>query len=277
MASEADDHRLREIIASFPQTPGQALEQLKPMAAEGNVRAIVLLAYGFLHQGDAVDEGLPFARQAVERGVGAVAQTYAIDLTNRGREDLRAQAPSFVVAAIESGWTVDMRNLFAQALSQGNVDSVFEAVNLVLGPPPPTPARQQWEELVAKAQSDVVHIGDAAAAVDGQREVAFQQIAEGISMAREKGAAIERLANDLGVLANKAGAETRRKEVLADLALRFFPGQGSTDGTSSNVTHEPNSVQLNSEQLLGILMQLIQNGPRSPSPRVVESPPPQQV
>jgi hypothetical protein len=117
MLEEASDEQLRAIIASYPSAPGQALEQLKPLATDGDLRANVLLAYGLLSQ-ENLDEGLVYARNAVERGVGAVAQTYAIDLADRRREDLRAHAPEFVSATIESGWTVDLRSLFAQALGR---------------------------------------------------------------------------------------------------------------------------------------------------------------
>jgi hypothetical protein len=59
---------------------------------------------------------------------------------------------------------------------------------------------------VANAQADVAQIESAANAVSGQREVASQEIADQIAKARDRGAEIAKIANDLGVLANVAGS-----------------------------------------------------------------------
>jgi hypothetical protein len=362
MASEADDQRLREVIQSWPQAPGQALEQLKPLAAEGNIRAIVLLAVMLL-QGEQFEEAVVYARQAIQAGAGAVAQIFAADFAARGREDLRSKAPEFISSALEAGWNIDIRNLLVNAASEGKAEVAWELLDLALEPVPLN-ARKRWEELVAKTESDGAQIASAAGAVAGQREIASQQINDEIGKARETGGQIERLANDLGVLANKAGAislaeayseraeqeeslghrytlvslglgaatvviiaviaaltlkehtsvttaaqraafglplallaayvnrlasayrnqawklrhvelqlrtvnpflagleDQHRKAVLADLALRFFPGhQTNSEHYTDDRPSEVNTVQLNPEQLLGILMRVAQGGP----------------
>lgn len=376
MAEEIISERTLDLAATYAQAPGQALEQLRQLADGGDISAIVLVSYGLLQQNDAIDDALPYATQAMKRGIGAVAQTFAVDLANRGREDLRARAPDFIAAAIESGWTVDLRNLVWQALSQGRRDLTKAALSLMLDPPPPTPARAHWDELVAKAQKDFDDVTSVADIVRGQRESASTQIAAEIEQARDRGAEIERLANDLGVLANVAGSvslarsyadraaheerlanrytyawlglaalsvvsagviafltlnehtsvstaaqraafaipvalfaavisrlahayrqqawklrhvelqiktsnpflagldESDRKKVLADLALRFFPGQSVPDGQPplSDTSVDPAIYQLTPEQLVDVLIRAAQGGRVPQPPTTPESP-----
>jgi len=206
MASEANDQRLREIIQSWPQTPGQALEQLKPLAAEGNIRAIVLLAVMLL-QGDQFDEAIVYARQAVQAGIGAVAQIFANAFAARSREDLRSKAPEFIGAALETGWNIDIRNLLVNAVSEGKAEVAWELLDLALEPVPLN-ARKRWEELVAKATSDGEQITTAAAVVSTQREQAVATIAEQEEAVKARRSSAEGAADELGLVLSDVAAQS---------------------------------------------------------------------
>jgi hypothetical protein len=204
MSTPEDDQQVRQIVQTWPSTPGQAQENLKPLAANGNARAAAILAIMLL-QSEAFEESITYARQAIEAGAGAIAQTFAVDFASRGREDLRMRAPEFLGQALEGGWTVDLRNLLVQAVGEGKDQAVSELLDLAFSPAPPS-ARNRWDALVAKAESDQARITTAADSVAGERDVANQQISATIQQAEEHGEEIARLANDLGVLTNKAGA-----------------------------------------------------------------------
>jgi hypothetical protein len=208
MASPELAQRLSEIITTFPDQPDQVLEErLRPLADGGDIRALTLYAVLRIQHGDNIDAALPYARRAVEQGAGWLAQVIANDLINRGRPELRAEAPFFIDAATTGGWPfLDLRSGLWNAVNQRDVALTMSLLDAATTGPPPAALAARWDEALAKVDVDVARISDAASAVEGQREVALQQIGEQIDAARSEGATISRLADDLGVLAHEAGS-----------------------------------------------------------------------
>lgn len=107
MATDANNQQLFAAVQTYSGAPGQAIEQLRPLAEGGDDRAIALIAYFYLQQGQ-IDEALPFITQAVQLGYGQIAQLCANDFAQRERVELRSRTPEFVNAALDNGWSVDV-------------------------------------------------------------------------------------------------------------------------------------------------------------------------
>jgi hypothetical protein len=163
------------------------------------------MSYFLLQQGD-IDSGLPFAEQAIQRGYGQIAQMYAADLAQRGREELRARAPEFAGAALDNGYPADIFGLITSSAQQGSPDVVAELLESAEGPRPIAP-RQQWDELIAKATAEEEQIGSAAAEVAGQRDRAFAAIQEDTEAMNARRTDAERQADELGLVTSAIAAE----------------------------------------------------------------------
>jgi hypothetical protein len=203
----------------YPSAPGQAIEQLRPLADSGDSRAVGLLAYFTLQQGD-IDTALPVAEKAARLGYGQVAQMVANDLVHRQRPDLRMRAPEFVEMALDSGWAVDVFSLVIASAQQGQPDLVSHLLNSAKQPRP-VAERSHWDELVASVMADRDSISTAAAEVSGQREKAFQAIEVEENAVKERRADAEQQAEELGLvtsalashnLANAYAEDARRTE-----------------------------------------------------------------
>jgi hypothetical protein len=205
MASDEQSQQLFAAVQAYQQTPGQAIEQLKPLADTGDPRAVALIAYFMIQQGQ-IDEGLPFATQAIQQGYGQIAQIYANDLAQRGRPELRTRTPEFALAALDDGWPVDIFNLIVTSVQQGQPDVVAQLLESARGPRPMAP-RRQWEELVAKAEADRDQIASAAAEVSGRRDQAFISIDTETEAIVERRAEADRQADELGLVTSAIAAE----------------------------------------------------------------------
>lgn len=198
MNSNPNDQQLLAAVQSYQQAPPQAIEQLKPQADAGDSRAIALLAYFYINQGQ-IDEGLPYAEQAVKDGYGHLAQLYATDLAQRQRPELRARAAEFARAAIDNGANLDVFNLIIQSAQQGEPPLVSELLESTRGPGP-SGVRDGWKQLLERANANLDRIDTAATEVAGQRDQAFEAISAETKMVEERRADAERQADELGLV-----------------------------------------------------------------------------
>jgi hypothetical protein len=198
MNSTPNEQQLQNAVQAYQQAPGQAIEQLKPLADSGDPQAVALLAYFYLNQGQ-IDEGLPYATQAVENGYGHLAQLYATDLAQRQRPELRSRAGEFARAAIDNGANLDVFNLIIQSTQQGEPPLVSELLESSRGPGP-SGIRDRWEKLLERANADLDRIDTAANEVAGQRDQAFETIRAETQTVEERRTDAERQAEELGLV-----------------------------------------------------------------------------
>jgi hypothetical protein len=228
MASNSNDQQLHAAVQNYQQAPAQAVEQLKPLADAGDPQAVALIAYFYINQGQ-IDEGLPYAEQAVQQGYGHLAQLYAADLAQRQRPELRARVPEFARAALDNGANLDVFNLILQSAQQGEQPLVSELLESSRGPGP-SGIRDRWQEILERANSDLDRIGTAATEVAGQRDQAFEAMRTETEAVEERRADAERQADELGLVTsalaahNLADAYAKDAERTEDQAGRYTVG-----------------------------------------------------
>jgi hypothetical protein len=222
------DHAQQILAAAqlYAQAPGQAIEQLQPIANAGDSTARALIAFFMLQQGQ-IDEGLPYARAAAQEGYGQIAQMYAVDLTQRGRPELREMAPEFVNWALQSGWPIDVFSLIVGSAQQGEPAIVDQLLASGRGPYPHATTKL-WDDLVAKAEGESAQISAAASQVTERRDGAITSINSEEEAIRDRRASAEQAADELGLVLSDVAAHSLAKDYGKDAKRTDNQARGYT-------------------------------------------------
>ena len=207
-----------EIISALQQWPSNqqvTIDQLAPLAERGDPAARAMLAYLLGPQTGRWPEGLPYARAAVEDGNSFIAYIYGANLPGQPDPSLRAAAQDFLRVALDESSTVDPFGPILQSVQVGD-PNLGQALLEIALEGRPSGARRRWEELIADIEARKAQVDNAAATTAGERDRAVAEMerhVEAISGQRES---IERVANQLGVLASRTAGEA----IGADYASR---------------------------------------------------------
>jgi hypothetical protein len=214
MASPGQEQQVFAAIQQYPGAPGQAIEQLRPLADQGVPTARAMLAFFLLQQGNA-EQGIPYARESAKEGYGFIAQMYANQLASIDPPALRAQSPEFVDWATQAGWPLDAFSLAINSAQRGEPDLAQELLERSRGPfPLPTGAR--LEELLARSEEASGGIATAAEAVQGRREEAVAAIDGEESAVKARRENAESAADELGLVLSDVAAQSLAKDYGQD-------------------------------------------------------------
>jgi hypothetical protein len=210
MATEAEDQQLFAAVQQYPAAPGQAIEQLRPLADQGNPIARAILAFALIQQGNA-EQGIPYARDAAQEGYGQIAQMYANHLAQMDRPDLRAQAPEFVGWATQAGWPIDAFSLALNSGQRGEPDLVRELLVRSRGPFP-LPAATRLEEILSRSEDAGNRISTISEEVVGRREEAVEAIDSEQAAVTSRRENAESAADELGLVLGDVAAHSLAKD-----------------------------------------------------------------
>jgi hypothetical protein len=207
LVADALTTELAQVFQQWNQgQPGQqaATETALRLAEESSdVRAESVAAW-VLGNAGRWPEAATFAERAAVKGSAGIAQWVGSHLQGQGDPNLRRVGLRLQSAAADAGASIDFVNVAHQFANASDLEVAADAIDQ-LAMARPVAARGRWDELVSESEPRAREIADAAAGVMTERDRVLEAMEADRTRIAEQRVTVERLVEEVGNLANKAG------------------------------------------------------------------------
>lgn len=179
------------------------INQLRPLAEDGDRQAIFLLAWAYAQQGQ-WQEGLQYAMDAVKSGAPHIAGNYIGNMV--GSPEHREQFFEMLEAALENGYSADPLGWLPQLAQRGDNEGVAKLVELA-SRPWPRPRPDEWDRLVQEMQAGRERFGAEVEQVEQARMGSIDAIKEHETAVEGERKRLEDLGHTVETLAHEAAAD----------------------------------------------------------------------
>lgn len=206
MAVDPNAQQLVAALQQYPNNAATAIESLRTPAGADDRRARALMAWMLAQQGrwpEAATEVLTLLDGGA--GVAYLPMYVGQNLIGQADQNMRTQGARLLTGALDSAQPFDPFAHAQQLVQQGDPGAAVELLEAAVQSRPAL-ERKAWQELVAQANSELSEIQAVTATAAAERDNAVAEIQATREDAKRARTDMERLVQEVGGLANKAGA-----------------------------------------------------------------------